>query len=114
MAKTYREQIRAAIVDIAEDIAAVQKHLTTAANEYERAKAEGKVTQTRANLEAERSLVLIAKAALVKRVEHLKELAAQIPANSDDSGLFDTLAIALEIIGSADEFIENSRDGAGA
>jgi hypothetical protein len=109
MTESYRDRIRAAIADIARDIAAVQE-LTNLADEYERAKAQGKLAEFREQLASRRSQVLIAKASLERRVEHIKELAAQIPANSDDCGLFDTLAVSLEAVESAERFLESTRD----
>jgi hypothetical protein len=84
--------------------------VTNAANEYERAKAQGKLAELRADPLAQRPLVLIAKASLEQGVERMKELAAQIPADSDDGGLFDALAIAREAVESAERFIENTRE----
>jgi hypothetical protein len=113
MEKTYRDRIRAAIADVAMDVATVQARVTNAANEYERAKTQGKLAELRADPLAQWSQVSAAKAALEQNVERMKELAAQIPADSDDCGLFDTLAIALEAVESAERFIENTRDGTG-
>jgi hypothetical protein len=110
MESSYRDRIRAAIVDVATDIAAVQEQVTNAADAYERAKKQGKLAELRPELEAQRSLVLIAKAALAQRVEQIKDLAAQMPADSDDGGLFDTLAVSLQAVEAADEFIENTGD----
>jgi hypothetical protein len=93
MDESYRDRIRAAIRDIAADIATVQEQITSATNEPDRAKA--------------RAQVLIAKEALEQGVAQLKDLAAQIPAESDDCGLFDTLAISLDTIESADNFIQD-------
>jgi hypothetical protein len=110
MSESYRDRIRAAIAEIAGDVATVQTRVTNAANEYERAKAQGKLAGLRADPLAQWSRVSAAKAALVRGVEGLKELAAQIPADSDDGGLFDALAIAREAVESAERFIENTRD----
>jgi hypothetical protein len=110
MCESYRDQVRAAIAAIARDIATVQARVTTAANEYERAKAQGKLAELRADPLALRPQVLVAMAALERGVERMKELAAQIPANSDDGGLFDALAVAREAVESAERFIESTRD----
>jgi hypothetical protein len=110
MSESYRDRIRAAIKDIAGDVATVQARVTNATNEYERAKAQGKLAELRADPLAQWSQVSAAKAALEQGVERMKELAAQIPADSDDGGLFDTLAIACETVESAERFIENTRD----
>ncbi len=110
MSESYRDGIRAAIVDIAKVVATVEEQVTNAANEYERAKSQGKLAERRTDLASRRSQVLIAKAALEQGVDQIKELAAQIPADSDDGGLFDTLAIAGKTVEFAEEFIENTRD----
>jgi hypothetical protein len=109
MDNSYRERVRAAILDIAGHIAIVQERVTNATNEYERAKAQGKLAELHEVLATQRSQVFAAKAALEQGVEKMKELATQIPADSDDAGLFDALALAREAVESAERFSDAAR-----